>query len=183
MDHIYRLGVLSDTHIFEFSVANELAAQLLRGPFSQVDAVLHAGDMVIADFENCFEGIPVYSVQGNMDAGRYDLPLRRIIEVAGFRIGLIHGWGAPAEVPRNVLAEFDGDKLDLLVFGHSHTPYKQSIGQTLLFNPGSAMDHRGYARGCTVGLVEVGPALSACHIPFELESTGPTDFINNNYSD
>ncbi len=103
-----------------------------------------------------------------MDAARLDLPLKRIIEVAGYRIGLIHGWGPPSAVPQNVLPEFENENLDLLVFGHSHTPFHDYVGRTLLFNPGSALDHRGNADGCSVGLVEIGQTITARHISFEI---------------
>lgn len=168
MVYIYRLGVLSDTHVTKISTAVELASQLLEGPFAQVDAILHAGDMAIPELESCFGGIPFYAVQGNMDKVRLDLPLKRIVDVAGYRIGLIHGWGPPSAVPHNALSEFEGDPVDLLVFGHSHTPYHEVVGQVLMFNPGSATDHRGNAESCSIGLVEIGKTLTAVHIPFTL---------------
>jgi putative phosphoesterase len=168
MDDVYSLGIISDTHLTQVSSAFKLAEQLLDGPFAGVDAILHAGDIVIADLESCFAGIPFYAVQGNMDTGSPDLPLKRILKVAGYRIGLIHGWGSPSAVPRNVLKEFSGDDLDMLIFGHSHTPYHAVVGSTLLFNPGSAMDHRGNADSCSVGLVELGRKIYARHIPFEM---------------
>ena len=169
MNDIYRLGIISDTHISHLSSAVDLAEQLLNGPFTQVDAILHAGDMVLADFADCFGDIPFYAVQGNMDAPRADLPLKRIIKLGEFRIGLIHGWGAPDHVPQNVCSAFaaDAPELDLLIFGHSHTPYLKRVGQTILFNPGSALDHRGFADSCSVGLVEIGQQIRARHIPFE----------------
>ncbi len=168
MGDIYRLGIISDTHLLELSTATELAAQLLGGPFDKVDAILHAGDMIIADLESCFDGIPVYSVQGNMDPARPNLPLRRIVKVQGYQIGLIHGWGPSSAAPQNVLTEFETDNLDLLVFGHTHTPFHAYVGRTLLFNPGSAMDHRGNADSCSVGLVEIDQTICAKHIPFEI---------------
>jgi len=170
MDDIFRLGIISDSHLLDLSAAIDLASSLIGGPFAEVDCILHAGDMVIADFESCFNDIPCYSVQGNMDAPRLDLPLTRIIEIAGHRIGLIHGWGPPHAVAKNVLSEFDNENIDLLIFGHSHTPYKAFHGRTLLFNPGSATDHRGHAESCSVGLIEIGQVITARHIPFEQSS-------------
>ncbi len=171
MNDIYRLGIISDTHLTDLSVAVELAEQLLNGPFAHVDAILHAGDMLIADFAYCFADIPFYAVQGNMDAARADLAIKRILKFGEFRIGLIHGWGPPALVPQHVFTAFaDGPRLDLLIFGHSHAPYLERVGQTLLFNPGSALDHRGLADSCSVGLVEIGEKIQARHIPFEMSA-------------
>ncbi len=169
MKEIYRLGVLSDTHIEDMALAYEMAHQLFVGPFSEVDAILHAGDMVAAGFESCFGELPVYAVRGNMDPALPDLPIKRIIRLANMRIGLIHGWGPSSAVPQNVYNEFAHENLDLLVFGHSHTPFQTRVGNTLLFNPGSALDHRGNADSCTVGLIEIGKKLNARHIPVELK--------------
>ena len=166
MDEITYLGVISDTHLTELTSAVGLAEQLMAGPFKNVEAILHAGDMIIPDFESCFNGIPFYAVQGNMDNSRAGLPLKRIIDFSDFRIGLIHGWGPPSAVARNVLAEFHDDNVDLLIFGHSHSPFHAVIGQVILFNPGSAVDHRGNAECCSVGLIEIGQKLSVRHVPF-----------------
>ena len=102
-----------------------------------------------------------------MDVSRPGLPLKRILNIADFRVGLIHGWGSPAMVPVNVLNEFKQDNLDLIIFGHSHTPYLKYSGHTLLFNPGSATDHRGNAEVCTVGVVDFGEDIEARHLPFK----------------
>ncbi len=164
MDKIYRLGILSDTHLTNLADSIDLAEQLRDGPFDRVDAVLHAGDMVVPELECCFGDLPFYVVQGNMDAPRAGLPRKRLLELAGFRIGLVHGWGAPAAVPFNARDEFATQQLDLIVFGHSHTPFNAYAGETLLFNPGSATDHRGHAEACTVGLIELGSELKAGHV-------------------
>jgi hypothetical protein len=117
--------------------------------------------MLLADFESCFNEIPFYSVRGNMDASRTGLPYKRIVEFEPFRVGLIHGWGKPAEVPQNALSEFTDQTLDVLVFGHSHTPVIARVGGTLLLNPGSALDHRGRAERCSVGLLTLGTKVQA----------------------
>lgn len=167
MNDIFRLGVLADTHLLEFWQASVLADQLVAGPFSQVDAILHAGDMTNPDLEFCFTDIPFYAVQGNMDEPRSGLSLKRVIEFGSYRIGLIHGWGAPGAVAGNVHAEFAEERLDVLVFGHSHTPFLSYVGERLLFNPGSATDHRGHAAACSVGLLELGDKIDAKHVYFE----------------
>jgi len=160
----YRLGVLSDTHLEDISSAIEFTTQLKNGPFAGVDAILHAGDMILPELETCFDDIPVYAVRGNMDQSRPGLPMKRILRVAGFRIGLIHGWGPPEGVPSRVLAEFSEEALDVLVFGHSHKPFIEKVGDLLLFNPGSALDHRGFADRCSVGILELAKEVSARHV-------------------
>lgn len=158
------LGVLSDTHLVKISEAMNLSQRLLNGPFQGVDGIFHAGDMLDGVLEGCFGEIPFYSVQGNIDNSHPDLPMKRLVTLAGWHLGLIHGWGRPSEVADNVLQEFVLEDLNVLIFGHSHTPWLSWAGKTLLFNPGSATDHRGRARSCSVGLIELGDDIRAQHI-------------------
>lgn len=168
MSDICRFGVISDTHIGNLKQASELARQLLDGPFAEVEAILHAGDMVVPELEFCFGALPVYCVRGNMDRGGFEhQPLKRIVEARGFRIGLIHGWGAPDAVPAHAANEFADESVDIIVFGHSHVPLLREHCGVLLFNPGSATDNRDRAEFCTVGILELGSELRAHHVPFE----------------
>ncbi len=154
-----KIGVLSDTHLHDFKTCSELADMLLNGPFSRVDAILHAGDIVWPDFGLCFAPIPWYGVCGNMDTPASSLPVRRIVTLNSVRIGMIHGWGAPAGIERRVLGEFSTDKIDVLVFGHSHFPVCHQVGSVLLLNPGSATDRRS-APHHTVGILNLGDEIS-----------------------
>ena len=81
-------GVLSDTHLNTLADAAALAEFLLEGPFSGVDAILHAGDLVIPEFIDCFQPLPCYAVRGNMDAAVDGIPLNRVIGFEGKRVGL-----------------------------------------------------------------------------------------------
>ena len=167
MNEIIRLGVLADTHLTRLADAVEFAERLLDGPFAGVEAILHCGDMVLPDFATVFGELPFYAVRGNMDPPHPDLPLKRIRTFGRFRIGMVHGWGAPAAVPFHALSEFSDQNLDLLLFGHSHVPYSSRQGKTLLFNPGSAMDHRGRHPFCTLGLIELSDRIEVRHLRFD----------------
>jgi putative phosphoesterase len=158
------LGVLSDTHFVKKAAAINLAQRLLRGPFQEVQAIFHAGDLVDDALDGCFDAIPFYAVRGNMDSSHPDRPIKRVVNLENWRIGLIHGWGRPSEVADHVWREFSTEDLDVLIFGHSHSPWLSRVGKTLLFNPGSATDHRGRARSCSVGLVTLGDQITARHI-------------------
>lgn len=149
-----KIGVLSDTHLHDIGAAAELAEQLLAGPFRDVAAILHAGDAVIEELPSCFYPIPWYAVKGNMDFASHGLPEKRVLELNGRRIGMIHGSGAPAGLEQRVLREFTDQSLDVLVFGHSHQPLCRRAGDLLLFNPGSATDRRQAARH-TVGVLSL----------------------------
>ena len=45
----------------------------------------------------------------------------------------------------------------VVVFGHSHRPYQQMLGATMLFNPGSAGPRR-FSLPRTVGMLALSPA-------------------------
>jgi hypothetical protein len=130
-----RIGVLSDTHIHH--VSREFS-DLMNRHFSQVDVLFHAGDYtspVVVDF---LSSRNFHGVYGNMDppAIRAVLPERKILEIGGFRFGLIHGWGSPRGLEGRVLAQFN--QVDVIVYGHSHNAMNEVVQGVLLFNPGTA---------------------------------------------
>lgn len=147
-----RIGVLADSHVGE--TLPEVPPEVLR-VLAGVDIVLHAGDLtdlaVIARLE---ELAPVVAVRGNHDReGGLDLPVARRLQVAGVRVGLVHGDRArPLEIldaVRSLLARrprLDGvvrhlaramADCDVVVFGHLHIPILVRRGRTLLFSPGA----------------------------------------------
>jgi hypothetical protein len=82
-----------------------------------------------------------------------ELPEHLLMDIAGFKIGLIHGWGSPEGMERR-LADRLG-KLDCIVFGHTHYPVHKTINGILFFNPGSAVDKR-FARERSIGILDLG---------------------------
>jgi putative phosphoesterase len=151
-----KIGVISDTHIS--SVGDEFK-DFIKRYFSDVDAIIHAGDFVdisIAQFLDNFTELKFYGVSGNMDRGmiQHELPRKRIIEFNGVKIGLIHGWGAPDKLEERVLGEFSGDRVDCVVFGHSHSATNMKKNGILLFNPGSPFDRR-FAKNNTIGYLKI----------------------------
>lgn len=161
-----RIGVISDTHIadawFDDTPIKFIQDQLFQG----VDLVLHAGDLVDAQILNRFHPCPVLAVCGNMDSPAVDLPMRRVISVGSFRIGLVHGWGASKGLEQRLLREFSDENIDCLVYGHSHMPACRWQGEQLLFNPGSPMDRRS-APFHSVGILEIGDTIQGRIIPID----------------
>ena len=149
-----RIGVLSDTHLADSGESLAFLRDLAGRQFAGVDMILHAGDIVAPGMLAAFSPCPVYGVRGNMDPPAADLPHKRVLAVAGIRIGLIHGWGPPDGLIERVRGEFHDTPVDCLVFGHSHAPLCRREGSLLLFNPGSATDRRGVPYE-SVGLLEV----------------------------
>ncbi len=153
-----RIGVISDTHIENAWHESSRWDSLQRRQFAGVDLVLHAGDLVDEDLLSHFSFCPVLAVCGNMDRPSKDLPGRRIIRIGPFRIGLIHGWGSPRGLEERLLGAFAGEKIDCLVYGHSHMPACHRANDLLFFNPGSPTERRS-APCHSVGLLEVADSI------------------------
>ena len=152
-----RIGVISDTHIPK--TAEDLPKAVYK-EFQKVDMILHAGDLVEMRVLTELESIaPTTAVCGNMDMEdvKAALPQKRIIEVGGFKIGLIHGYGVPGNILETVSKEFN--RVNVIVFGHSHSPLSKRIGKVLFFNPGSPTD-RIFATRNTFGILEVGKEIT-----------------------
>ena len=152
-----KIGVISDTHLEE--VGPQLIS-IYRNHFSDVDMIMHAGDVVstaVVDFLDNRK--PLHLVQGNMDSfeikKRY--PKKKVIDVQGFRLGLIHGWGSPAGIEKRIRSEFDD--ADVIVYGHSHMPAYHNEGGVIFFNPGSAA---GYSVSGvhSIGILDISEEIS-----------------------
>ena len=131
-----KIGIVSDTHSL-------LIPKKLLDGFKKVDLIIHAGDVCDAETLDIFRAVaPVRAVQGNMDdpALKKRLPLRDSMAVEGISIGVYHGHGATRDAMHNAQKQFEGEHMDIIIFGHSHQPTKQVAGKTLMFNPGSPND-------------------------------------------
>jgi len=144
---VIRIGVLSDTHL---SRPTDDFKTTIGRLFSKVDMVIHAGDMTSVLVYDYLSNWDLRAVAGNMDDHdlRAVVPEKRIEEVSGRKIGIVHGRGSPLGLERVVLGEFSG--VDVIVFGHSHIPLNTMRGRVHLCNPGS------YRSSKTVGMLEVG---------------------------
>ena len=147
-----RIGVLSDTHIHQVS---KDFTELLERRFSQVDVLFHVGDYTSPAVVDFLSSRDFYGVHGNMDpfSIKAVLPEKKIVEISGFRFGLIHGWGSPRGLEERVLAQFND--VDVIVYGHSHRAMNELVQGVLLFNPGTAS---GFSSSGvhTIGILECG---------------------------
>jgi putative phosphoesterase len=156
------IGVISDTHI------PLRAKQLPVGLFKALDGVallLHAGDLVEEKvLEELSSLAPVEAVAGNMDPFHLATRLgrKKVLEVSGYRIGLIHGdLGSDRQkTPRRAYESFADDNMDCVVFGHTHQPYCREESGVLLFNPGSPTDRRRELRH-SCGRLTLGDRITA----------------------
>ena len=173
------VGVISDTHLSQPRDAR-IASRMLQGlgndfhdlynilkpHFQGVEIVLHAGDIIDLSLIEVLQQFgDVYAVSGNMDPAsvRASLPEKKILELKGFRIGMMHGWGAPDGLSAKIRKKFTGNKLDCIVFGHSHRPYDRVEEGILMFNPGSPTDRR-FAPSRNIGILHLEDKIWGEHI-------------------
>ena len=149
-----KIAVLSDTHL-PFA-AKELPKDVYKN-LEHADAIIHAGDYQVASVIDTLQSIaPFYGVYGNMDGDETQqrLPARRIIQIGGFLIGVMHGWGSPAGLENRILALFKEDRIDVLVYGHSHRAKNEHKDGILICNPGSPTDSR-FAQFQSMGVLTI----------------------------
>ena len=131
------IGVISDTHSLNIPT-------VVIDRFKKVDLIIHAGDICDQQTLKLLKKIAsTKAVQGNMDELiiKKELPLKEIINVDQFKIGVTHGHvGDTREALKNAQASFKDDKIDVVIFGHSHQALNEKVGHTLYFNPGSPND-------------------------------------------
>ena len=132
--------MVSDTHMPRG--ARRLPDACLR-ELERADLILHAGDFTAAGvLEDLRAFARVEGVHGNMDDGelRALLPSRRVVEVAGHRIGMVHDPGPRAGREARLAALFPDCKL--LIYGHTHLPELVRRGSMQILNPGSPTERR-----------------------------------------
>lgn len=151
--------MLSDTHVPR--MAKDIPGKVYE-EIRKADLVLHAGDFTEASFlEKLRKLKKTVGVYGNMDSEevRSALRAKEVVEAGRFRIGIIHGWGAPEGLTERIAEEFKGDEVDCIVFGHSHRPLNETIKKILFFNPGSMTD-KMFAPYNSYGILEAGEKLT-----------------------
>ena len=139
-----KIGVVSDTHMPRFG--RRLPAALRDGlTGASVELILHLGDLTSLEIVPLFEEIaPFDAVAGNNDGDeiRERYGRAKVLTVGGARIGMVHGDGQRGTTLKRALATFEGERLEALLFGHSHIPYRERHGPTWVVNPGSPTDKR-----------------------------------------
>ncbi len=148
-----RLCVIADTHIpdryenIPFCVAEEL---------KEADWIIHAGDFTSLEYFKQLKAINnLKAVLGNFDAPelRQHLKEKEVFTLSKYKIGLMHGFGRSENVLEVVRKSFDVT-FDLVIFGHTHSPYNEKIGHTVFFNPGSPTD-KIFAPYNSYGIIEI----------------------------
>ncbi|HEU5141098.1 MAG TPA: metallophosphoesterase family protein [Bacillales bacterium] len=162
-----KIGLVSDTHMpGHGKELPEVLKEGLRG----VDLIIHAGDWQTLDVYDSFREIaPVEGVAGNVDGNEVISRFRqkKLLELEGYRIGVVHGHlGKGRTTPERALRTFEGEHVDLVIFGHSHIPFDDEIEGVRLFNPGSPTDKRRQPE-FSYGLLTLGDSLSLQHVYYK----------------
>jgi putative phosphoesterase len=146
-----KIGVISDTHL---GGHDERLNRIFDQYFSDCDLILHAGDLIHAEILDAFEGKNIQAVHGNMDlpSVRHRFPDKLILDINGFSVGLMHGWGSPHGIEDRLLKAVG--PVDCLIYGHTHEAANHVKDGILRFNPGSPTDKR-FAEHRTIGILRV----------------------------
>ena len=149
-----RVAVISDTHV---PAACAKLPEKLTEQLEGCDLIIHAGDMTEDYvFDALKEIANIEAVSGNMDSLKIKklLPERKILELEGFKIGVIHGFGPPDNIINYVQEKFKDEECDCIIYGHSHRPAIDKIGNTVYFNPGSPTE-KVFAPYNSFGILEI----------------------------
>jgi uncharacterized protein len=153
-----RIGVLSDTHVHSMK---EIPVSFLD-TFKSFDLVIHLGDFVSPELVDYFRSSNnFYGIAGNHDpqSVKAILPKTDVIEVNGKRLGLLHGYWFPFFCQHRSLARFKKERVDAILYGHTHVIRNEKAGNILFFNPGSALA-LWPAPWKTYGILNVGKTIS-----------------------
>lgn len=144
-----RIGIISDTHdnLWRLDEAIPLLAD--------VQALIHCGDLIspfmVHRLGKGLPEIPVHMVWGNNDGDK-----RMVAQVAeGYPGFTIYGEFAEVEIanlriainhyPEIARGLAKSGAYDLVCYGHNHTAHQETVGGTLLLNPGEVMGLKGSA--------------------------------------
>jgi uncharacterized protein len=137
-----KIGIISDTHGFLDPKVSKL--------FAGVGHILHAGDIGDPMIELELKSIaPLTVVLGNTDLG-LSFKETEIVTLAEKKF-LVHHIVNPHAPADKLKARIAREKPDVVVFGHTHKAFCETVGGILFFNPGYAGKPKfGTARGAAI---------------------------------
>ncbi|MDP2327262.1 MAG: metallophosphoesterase family protein, partial [Dehalococcoidia bacterium] len=135
-----RIAVISDTHLPSLIRTPDQLGPQLAAFLAGADLILHGGDVVrpsVLDW--CEQFAPLLVARGNNDV--FDdrrMEARQIVDIEGWRIGMVHEL-RPEERPVSVLLEesLGGERVDILIGGDTHIERLDYRDGVLVLNPGS----------------------------------------------
>lgn len=130
------VAVISDTHL---RTPSPWLKTIYDRHLAQADVLLHCGDSTGEAVWAFLNQHPAFhAVAGNTDEWSLSgqLPNTLDLNLAGFRVGVAHGWGDRPGTPLRV-AEAFGPDFDLVCHGHTHKAHFSVIDGVQLLNPGA----------------------------------------------
>ena len=137
------VGIISDNH-------GDWTSQITES-LAGVDAIIHAGDIGPYKYVLKMEGIaPTTAVLGNTDG---DMPLDETAVVTlGEKKFLVKHIVNPHRLQVSLCERIKQIQPDVVIFGHTHEPFCETLGGILFLNPGSVTQPRGGYRPSMVRL-------------------------------
>ena len=137
------VGIISDNH-------GDWTSQITES-LAGVDAIIPAGDIGPYKYVLKMEGIaPTTAVLGNTDA---DMPLDETAVVTlGEKKFLVKHIVNPHRLQVSLCERLKQIQPDVVIFGHTHEPFCETLGGILFLNPGSVTQPRGGYRPSMVRL-------------------------------
>ena len=103
------------------------------------DAVIHLGDTVrdAEELERLLPGVSICMIRGNNDYAP-SIPLQLVYPAGGTTVFLCHGHLFGVKTTKTVLAAAAKRAgCSVALFGHTHRPFDETVGDVRLINPGS----------------------------------------------
>lgn len=153
-----RILVFSDSHGSYTGMLSALRAQ------TRAEVVIFCGDGE-NDFERCrceFPDKMFVAVRGNCDWGS-SLPYAETLTIEGKKIFVTHGHLYNVKMTYDEIINYaHANGIDIVLFGHTHTPYTEYDNGLYIMNPGSAGDyHAGYG---IIDIVKGGIVTNLAHL-------------------
>ncbi len=130
---MYKILIVSDSHGRKGQIMD------LIDRITDLNHIFHLGDVVsdAIDLES-ISGLLVDYVAGNCDFNDMITPENKVVEILGKRFYLTHGHNERVKYSLKKLERLaKKEKFDGIFFGHTHEPYMEYYGETLIMNPGS----------------------------------------------
>jgi putative phosphoesterase len=136
-----KLALIADTHLPRGSRRlPQRCLELIR----EADLLIHAGDFSTTETLTQLRAIgpPLRAVHGNVDSAklRRELPEELLLTLDGVRLAVVHDPGPRAGRVQRLRVRFPD--VDAVVFGHTHMPQHERLGDFQVFNPGSPTERR-----------------------------------------
>jgi putative phosphoesterase len=153
------IAVVADTHLDHFE---SLPPRLLDA-LEKADVIIHLGDYHSKAFvDELRKSGKFHGITGNHDNEqiRQELNQMEVVEVAGKRLGLIHGMIFPFGTQKRMKARFREDKIDILLYGHTHLATSRHVDGVFVFNPGTVTAQFPAYRG-SFGMLSLDGSITA----------------------